>query len=136
FCLPSAGRYGLGAVGWTMLISCLGVQWSLLTLPFFSNLYAYGLDLGSWTKATLSMSQLLQANFAVAAFLISFGALIGKISPLQIALLVLIESVCYAANDELLLSGYLNISDCGGTIPIHCFCAYFGLAVSYALGVP
>jgi len=83
---------------------------------------------------TVNLMALLNGNFAVAAVLISFGGLIGKISPLQITLLVLIELVCYCANKVYILTDMFEIADCGGTIIIHVFGAYFGLACCFALG--
>ena len=63
--------YGLGAVGLTMLVTALGVEVSLLTEPLFSGL-----------GVVFDLMALLNANFAVAAFLISFGAWRGSNSAL------------------------------------------------------
>lgn len=40
------------------------------------------------------------------------------------------------ANKQLILTRWLDIVDCGGTIIIHMFGAYFGLAASFVLGAP
>merc|ERR1719468_726632 len=50
--------------------------------------------------------------------------------------MTVIETLFYCANEELFLKQYLDIKDCGGTIAIHMFGAYFGLAVSWVLGQP
>jgi len=76
----------------------------------------------------------LHGNFAVAAVLISFGGLIGKISPIQIFALIMMEIVFYSINKVYLLVEWLAIADCGGTITVHVFGAYFGLAACAALG--
>jgi ammonium transporter Rh len=115
--------YGLGAVGFTMLITCLGVEWALCV----EQLMASG-------KIVVDLYAILNGNFAVAAVLISFGGLIGKISPTQVAVLTVIELVCYCANKVYFLTNFLEIADCGGTIIIHLFGAYFGLACSAAMG--
>ena len=64
--------YGLGAVGLTMFVTCLGVEVSLLLEPLFADWWS--------TPITIDLMALLNANYAVAAFLISFGGLIGKVS--------------------------------------------------------
>ena len=121
--------YGLGAVGLTMFITCLGLEVAMLVEPLFA---AGGLS----AKVNVGLGALLNADFAVAAFLISFGGLIGKVGPSQLVLLVVCEAVCYCANKQLVLTRWLNIADCGGTIVIHMFGAYFGLAASFVLGRP
>ena len=117
--------YGLGAVGLTMLVTALGVEVSLLVEPLLEG-----------TDVTVGIMALLRSNFAVAAFLISFGGLIGKVNPTQIVVLVLLETVFYCANKQLLMLQWLGIADVGGTIIIHMFGAYFGLAVALVLGAP
>ena len=46
-----------------------------------------------------------------------------------------IEIILYAIN-EYLITHVLYINDVGGSIIIHTFGAYFGLAVSYVIGKP
>merc|ERR1719337_685492 len=117
--------YGLGAVGFTMLITCLGVQWAMLV---------ENLMVGGTLHMKLDFMDLLNGNFAVAAVLISFGGLIGKVSPTQVTVVTLVELVCYCANKVFFLTNMLNIADCGGTIIIHVFGAYYGLAACATLG--
>jgi len=75
--------YGIGAVGLTMFITCLGVEFAVLIESYMGK--------GSLEIDFLS---LLNGKFAVAAVLISFGGLIGKISPMQITVSHL--SSCFA----------------------------------------
>merc|ERR1719454_656518 len=82
----------------------------------------------------LNFMSLLNGNFAVAAVLISFGGLIGKISPMQCFVVTILELVFYCANKVFFLTNMLNIADCGGTIIIHVFGAYYGLAAAATLG--
>lgn len=115
--------YGLGAVGYTMLITCLGVEWEMMIEVLMrGNGFNY------------SLVNVLHGNFGVAAVLISFGALIGKISPLQCVVLTLVELVFYCGNLVFFLTKLIGIADCGGTIIIHVFGAYFGLAAAMTLG--
>jgi len=120
--------YGLGAVGLTMFITCIGVEFAILAESYMGK--------GSLSIDFLS---LLNGNFAVAAVLITFGGLIGKLSPLQITVLTLVELTCYCANKVYFLKQYGDsplIADCGGTIIIHVFGAYFGLCAAKVIGPP
>jgi len=118
--------YGLGAVGLTMFITCIGVEFAVIIESYMGK-----------KALEIDFLSLLNGNFAVAAVLISFGGLIGKISPLQILVLTIMELCCYCGNKVYLLKQYDTdpfIQDCGGTIIIHVFGAYFGLAASFVLG--
>eukprot|EP00440_Ansanella_granifera_P033478 gb/GFBE01036324.1/.p1 GENE.gb/GFBE01036324.1/~~gb/GFBE01036324.1/.p1 ORF type:complete len:456 (+),score=123.37 gb/GFBE01036324.1/:1-1368(+) len=120
--------YGLGAVGFTMLITCLGVEWAIILECYMGK-----------GELSIDFMSLLNGNFAVAAVLISFGGLIGKISPLQVVVVTIFELTCYVANKVYFLKQYDSsplILDCGGTIIIHVFGAYFGLAACKVLGPP
>jgi len=124
--------YGLGAVGLTMLVTCLGVQVAMLVEPMFSVpdvIFAPA-------SFNVDLMALLNGNFAVAAFLISFGGLIGKVNPSQLVILVVLETIFYSINHQAVLVKWLDIKDCGGTIVIHMFGAYFGLTVAAVLGKP
>ena len=125
--------YGLGAVGFTMLVTAMGLQWAVFTESFFNQLY-YTTD--HWYFVPINIYSLLNALYAVSAVLITFGALIGKISPLQLIVLTVIELACHSFNYKVLLTGVLNVSDMGGTYFDHMFGAYFGLTVAYVLGKP
>ena len=120
--------YGLGAAGLTMVVTAYAMELSLMAEPFFEN----------WWKKQVQIDYgaLLDANFAAAAVLISFGAVIGKINPTQLWVMVTLNILVYCMNKRVLLQKWLNIKDVGGTISIHEFGAFFGLAVSYVLGTP
>eukprot|EP00112_Aurelia_sp_Birch-Aquarium-sp1_P003620 Seg1408.7 transcript_id=Seg1408.7/GoldUCD/mRNA.D3Y31 product="Ammonium transporter Rh type A" protein_id=Seg1408.7/GoldUCD/D3Y31 len=75
---------------------------------------------------------MITADFNAGAVLISFGAIIGKASRLQLIVMAIIESVIYAVN-ELILVHYIKVTDIGGSMIIHMFGAYFGLAVALVL---
>jgi len=120
--------YGLGAVGLTMFITCIGVEFAIVVESYMGK-----------GKLSIDFLSLLNGNFAVAAVLISFGGLIGKVSPTQILVLTLVELACYCANKVYFLKQYAEtplIGDCGGTIIIHVFGAYFGLCAAKVLGPP
>ena len=71
-----------------------------------------------------------------ATLLISYGAIIGRATPVQLVVMALCQSFFYAFNKVVLVFGLWGAEDVGGSMTIHCFGAYFGLAVSHALGPP
>ncbi|XP_035233326.1 ammonium transporter Rh type A-like [Stegodyphus dumicola] len=74
----------------------------------------------------------INGNFATATVLISFGAVLGKTSPLQLVTMAILEIPVFACNEQLGIRIY-KAADIGGSIFLHTFGAYFGLAVSYML---
>jgi len=138
-------KHGLGAVGLTMLITALCMPWCILTGRFFASLagnYGEGYPAmpdtgsGAWGPIQLSINAFLQGQFATAAVLISFGGVIGKLTPSQLMIMAIIEVPLYSLNKELFCIGGLGTLDMGGTIFIHLFGAYFGLAVAWMVGPP
>jgi len=125
--------YGLGAVAFTMLITAIGIQWDLFTESFFDQAMNSHYE---WEPVQFGMYHLLDALYAISAVLISFGALIGKINPLQLLVMTIIELALHSINYKVLMIGVLNVCDVGGTYSDHMFGAYFGLAVAYQLGRP
>lgn len=115
-------KYGLGAVRLTMLLTALNMECNLLIEGIFSK------------NMTISMDSIINAEFSAAALLISFGALIGRATPLQMCVLSISEALFYALNKVFIVFGLLKAEDVGGTITIHMFGAFFGLAASKALG--
>ena len=72
------------------------------------------------------------ADFNAGAVLITFGAVLGKTSRLQLIVIAIIETVIYGVN-EMVLVHYIKLTDVGGSMVIHMFGAYFGLAVAFVL---
>lgn len=115
-------KYGLGAVGLTMLLTVVNMECNLLIESWLSG------------SSSISIDSLINAEFSAAAVLISFGALIGRASPIEMCIVSISQSVFYAMNKIWIVFGLLKAEDVGGTITIHMFGAYFGLACAYALG--
>lgn len=99
-------RYGMGAVGFTMLITVLGLLWGVLVEAFFRM----ATD-GEFTYVAIEMLHLMDALFLVAAILISFGGIIGKVSPLQLVFMTIFETIFYSINKRCLLMGVVEFVD-------------------------
>lgn len=129
-------KYGISAVGFTMVVVAMGLQWSLFTESFFKQWYNTPED-EKWDYVWINIYTLLQALYAISAVLISFGACIGKLTPTALIIMTVMELLCHSVNYVVLMGKeVLQIADIGGTYIDHMFGAYFGLAVAYQLGKP
>jgi len=126
FLMTFMRKYGFGAISFNMMLAAFAIQWSILVHGFMHKLFSD--ELGD-EKITLNLVTLVEGDFAAATILISFGAIIGKCSPSQYLFMVIVEIVLYAINFEIGVYE-LEAVDVGGTMFIHTFGAYFGLAVS------
>ncbi|XP_054732333.1 ammonium transporter Rh type B-B-like [Anastrepha obliqua] len=123
FLMTFLRKYGYSATGYTLFLAALVVQWSILAKGFFN------MEDG---KISLSLENIVDADIAAAVPLISMGALLGRTTPIQLLFMAIIEIVLFAANEYVALNIF-SISDVGGSITVHAFGAYFGLAVSLML---
>ncbi len=126
-------NYGLGAVGFTMMLSILAMEANILMELLMRFLYGDDGDDTAWPMP-ISMATLIDSEFAAATLMITFGAIIGVASPLQMLIIALSQSVFYSFNKVFLVLGHVGAEDVGGSMTIHMFGAYFGLAASLALG--
>lgn len=124
FLMTFLKKYGYGSVGFNFLLAAYAVQWSTIVRGLIS-----GLEGG---KFSISIENLIEADFSAAVVLISFGAILGKSSPLQLIIMTIIEVVLSVANEYIGLS-LLKVTDVGGSMFIHAFGAYFGLGVAWVL---
>merc|ERR1712087_915495 len=79
--------------------------------------------------------KLIDGDIATAAVLISFGAMLGRTNPAQLLVMCFFELIFWSFNFYICVE-YLSIVDVGGSIVVHIFGAYFGLAVSWIMGKP
>ena len=127
FLMTFLRKYAYSALSYTLMITAVVIQASILINGFFHNLFQ-----NSWHIIELDIQSLITGDFAAGAILISFGALLGKISPLQLFIMSLFELVFYSINESLGVITFEAI-DMGGSMFVHTFGAYFGLAVSWIL---
>ena len=73
------------------------------------------------------MKTILEADFCAAAILISFGAILGKVSIFQLFVYASMEVFFYCLNFAI-ITYIFKAYDVGGSMIIHVFGGYFGLA--------
>ncbi|XP_026125611.1 solute carrier family 12 member 5-like isoform X2 [Carassius auratus] len=120
-------HYGFGGMVFNFLIATFTIQWAILVQGFFQFSYDGKIHLG--------VLNLINAEFACAVVLISFGAVMGKTSPVQLLVMALLEIPVFGVTEWAVVK-YLKINDAGGSILIHIFACYFGLGVTFVLYRP
>merc|ERR1719161_989928 len=120
-------RYQFSALGFTFFLGALVLQAALLTNGFWHMVHS-----NHWEKIHLDVTSLIRADFVAGSVLITFGALLGKATPLQLLVVGLVECVIQGAS-EVVGAAELGAVDMGGSIFVHAFGAYFGLACSWAM---
>ncbi|XP_077374740.1 rh family, C glycoprotein a [Festucalex cinctus] len=129
FLMTFLKRYSFGAVGFNFLIAAFGLQWALLMQGWF-----HALD-PKTGKITIGVESLINADFCCAGSLIAYGALLGKVSPVQTLVFTLFGVTLFAVEEFIILS-LLHCRDAGGSMVIHAFGGYYGLGISWVLYRP
>ncbi|XP_018601106.1 ammonium transporter Rh type B-like [Scleropages formosus] len=127
FLMTFLQRYGFSSVAFNFLIAAFALQWATLMQGFFHGMHGGKIHIG--------VESMINADFCTGSVLISFGALLGKTSPVQLLLMAVFEVTLFATNEYILLS-ILQAKDAGGSMTIHTFGAYFGLVVARVLYRP
>ncbi|KAA0712982.1 C 1 FRhcg1 Rhesus blood group family type [Triplophysa tibetana] len=129
FLMTFLKRYSFGGVGFNFLIAAFGIQWALLMQGWFHFFDKEDL------KIKIGVENLINADFCVAGCLIAYGALLGKVSPVQLMVLTLFGVTLFAVEEYIILY-LLHVKDAGGAMVIHTFGGYYGLAISRVLYRP
>ncbi|KAK5583836.1 hypothetical protein RB653_005438 [Dictyostelium firmibasis] len=133
FLMTFLRRYGYSALGYTFIISALVSQWSVLIFGFFETV-DHKNDHGGDFASTFEMSQtvILQGLFCAGAVMISYGAILGRVTPLQMLVVGIFEPIFYFLN---MFIGEMNLEaiDVGGGMYIHLFGSVFGLTIAWFL---
>ncbi|TKS82589.1 FRhbg Rhesus blood group family type [Collichthys lucidus] len=127
FLMTFLQRYGFSSVGFNFLIAAFALQWATLMQGFFHGLHGGKIHIG--------VESMINADFCTGSVLISFGAVLGKTSPVQLLVMAMFEVTLFAVNEFILLT-LLGTKDAGGSMTIHTFGAYFGLMVTRILYRP
>ncbi|KAK9823721.1 hypothetical protein WJX72_004894 [[Myrmecia] bisecta] len=132
FLMTFLRRYSYSAVGLNFFTSCLVMLEAILVVGAVQQVVWGSAAAG---KIEVDLPLLIDAGFCAAAAMISFGAVLGKLSPTQLTFLLLLEVPLYAINQHLVFDTFKAL-DIGGSMSIHAFGAYYGLAASLVLCGP
>ncbi|KAG2489876.1 hypothetical protein HYH03_011678 [Edaphochlamys debaryana] len=128
FLMTFMRRYSLGAVSLNYLASALMMLEAVLVIGATQQ--------GFWnqksSKIQIDIALLIDCSFCAGSGMIAFGAIIGKATPTQLLWLLVWQVPLYALNQHLVIHTFKAL-DMGGTIVIHLFGAYYGLAASLML---
>jgi len=130
FLMTYLKSHGFSSVGLNFFIGTLVLQFAMII-----NAFVHQVANNSFHKVELDITNLVGGDFAAGAILISFGAVLGRITPTQLLWMGMFEVVFYSINEYLGVEESKAV-DMGGSMYVHTFGAYFGLAVSFMLGVP
>lgn len=126
FLMTFLRRYGFTSVSINMFLASLLIQWAMIVRGCIHE----GIFVGD--KYQVRVEEMVSADFATATILISFGAVLGRTSPVQLLIMGIIE-VIVAQINSYICHDLLHAVDIGESMYIHAFGAYFGLAVSRVL---
>lgn len=87
--------YGFGGMVFNFLTATFAIQWAILVQGYFQFSHDGKIHLG--------VINLINAEFACAVVLISYGAVLGKTSPLQILVMALLEVPVFAVTEWVVL---------------------------------
>lgn len=130
FLMTFLKKYGFSSVGLNFVLSALTIQVSMLVNAFFEMAFHEGG--AAFHEIKLDIIHLIKGDFAAGCAMVSFGAMLGKTSPLEMVFIVTLEMIFYALNENIGVNK-LKVVDMGGSIFVHTFGAYFGLACSWML---
>jgi hypothetical protein len=105
-------RYAWSGVGINYLLCACTFQWAILCNGFWDNVRhsVQGVS-DDFPKIALNMQAVINGDYVVATILISFGALLGRLSPTQAIMMSFFETIFVAGNVSLAIG--LGISDAG-----------------------
>ncbi|XP_028044921.1 ammonium transporter Rh type B isoform X2 [Monomorium pharaonis] len=126
FLMTFLKKYSQSAVGLTFLVGAILIQVALICDGIMN------VKLGN--KAYLSLNSLLSADVAVATPLISMGAVLGKVTYMQLVFMGIMELIMFTINKYVGEQLFMAV-DAGDSMFVHVFGAYFGLAISFVLGM-
>lgn len=117
---------------WTALcfnwvISVWALQWGLLSNGFWHQVIEGKEHL---EKINVTLDKLIVADFGAGACMITFGAILGKCNLQQLFFLTFWEMLWWGLNESICVHK-LHATDMGGSMLVHAYGAYYGVACCY-----
>jgi len=83
-------KFGLGAVGFTMILTVVNMELNIMIEGVLKKVFFEGAMADF--KQSLTLGTIIDAEFSAATLLITYGAMIGRLSPLQMCGIAVAES--------------------------------------------
>ena len=96
FLMTFLKHYSYSAVGLNLFLAATAAEWSVLVYGWFQS--------ASWPFVPFDMNAIINAEFAAATILISFGAVLGSTSPSQLLFMIIMETIFAKLNEYLALN--------------------------------
>jgi len=116
------------SVGYNFLLSAYCLQLVILTTGFWHQVFHK--PYAEWKKIPLDIPALISGDFGAGSCMIAFGAILGKCTLLELWILLTMQCFLYGLNEAIGIV-LLGAVDAGGSMYIHTFGAYYGLAATY-----
>jgi ammonium transporter Rh len=117
-------HYSWSSITLTLMGGVLSFEFGLFFLLCFGALFQK-----DWSNGKFNFEHLFDASYCSATFIISLGAVLGKLSLAQYFVMILVESI-FSTLHYALLRQILDIIDIGGALTVHLFGALFGSVFS------
>ena len=100
FLMTFLKRYSWSSFGFTFIFAAFAIQWGILVQGWFFETPSHVVDIASsnWRNLKsihINIHSMMEAEFSCGTVLISFGAVLGVASPVQILVMILFEMVFY-----------------------------------------
>lgn len=132
FLMTFLKKYGFSSVGYNFVVSAFAIQWGILVMTFCSQIHNATTTNTAMAKVHMNIHMLIEGDFAAGAVLITMGAVLGKTTPMQLLVIAFLEIIFYGINFTIGATE-MQAVDMGGSIFVHTWGAYFGLALSRTL---
>jgi len=114
FLMTFLSHYSYSAIGFNFILCAFTVEWALIMRGFLFDWDA------SRAKFIVDVKSLSTADFVSASILISMGAVLGQVSPLQLIIMALLEVPMQVLN-EWIGTYYFCAYDAGESMFVHVF---------------
>jgi ammonium transporter Rh len=122
FLMTFLRKASFSAVGFTFLIGAYCIQLHIL----IEGLVEYLIH--GEAHIVLNIEKLIVHDFCAGTVLVTYGVVLGKVSPMQLLLIASLESFFYTITEIIALD--MGITDIGGSMVIHMFGAFFGVSLA------
>jgi ammonium transporter Rh len=126
FLMTFVKTHSWGALCFNWIVSCWALQWGILSYGFWTQI----IEGKEMHKIELGIENLIIGDFGAGVAMITFGAILGKANLQQLLFLVFWEMIFWGLNGAI-CEGMFHVKDVGGSMMVHTFGAYYGLAASY-----